>query len=408
MAKEITSRLSWYSTRSFPVIPLFAMLWLSFCCGFNLCGADAIPDPSPVPAVVSLDYQETENALFNWSVNAKLQAPAFKKEPPAVSEQTIRGTLNFPGKVRDPLPFLWQRNAGKLFLDVIGNQDFTSDKVEKYSGKILSPIYQTFTNIHLVLNSPGGKYPVLVDINFVNLGDQLNCSLATRCFWQGKVTLHGQDWQVGIVPNMFETASLTSGRLLLRPWDNRSRSFSAMEGSLEAFSFTTNLFFGGHAYRLAWLNDSPAGKPTLQFTAQTIPLGELEINGKYIERMVLHGGTYLSIFDRPAEKVKIPLGSYNPPNIRLAQSGSKIAYNPGLLQPGKPFYVDGKSNVILTAGGPLTNSVTVSRHGQDLRMDYQLIGAGGVTCPPNSLSPPPRFSIYQAGKPIASGNFEFG
>jgi hypothetical protein len=72
--------------------------------------------------------------------------------------------------------------------------------------------------------------------------------------------------------------------------------------------------------------------------------------------------------------------------------------------------VDGKTPAVLDAGGPLTNSVTASRHGQDLRLDYRLVGAGGETYQlvKQDRSQPPEFAIYRGDKRIASGKFEFG
>ena len=69
-----------------------------------------------------------------------------------------------------------------------------------------------------------------------------------------------------------------------------------------------------------------------------------------------------------------------------------------------------KAPVVLNVGGPLTNSVTASRHGQDLRLDYRLVGAGGQSyqLANQDRSKPPEFAIYKGEKKIASGAFEFG
>ena len=55
-----------------------------------------------------------------------------------------------------------------------------------------------------------------------------NCTLAIRSFWQGKVTLQGRDWQVGIIQNnLDQSGSFENGRLLLRPWEKRNQPFNA-------------------------------------------------------------------------------------------------------------------------------------------------------------------------------------
>jgi hypothetical protein len=72
--------------------------------------------------------------------------------------------------------------------------------------------------------------------------------------------------------------------------------------------------------------------------------------------------------------------------------------------------VDARTTAVLQTGGPLTNSVTASRQGQDLRLDYCLVGAGGETyqLAKQDRSKPPEFAVYKGGKKIAYGTFEFG
>jgi len=72
--------------------------------------------------------------------------------------------------------------------------------------------------------------------------------------------------------------------------------------------------------------------------------------------------------------------------------------------------VDEKKPVVLAAGGPLTNSVSISRHGKDLRLNYQLLGAGGEAYQLARVdrSQPPEFAVYKGDKKIASGKFAYG
>ena len=73
--------------------------------------------------------------------------------------------------------------------------------------------------------------------------------------------------------------------------------------------------------------------------------------------------------------------------------------------------MDGKTPVVLNVGGPLTNSVTASRHGQDLRLDYRLVGAGGQTYQLASARPlqaAGRSRFTRAERKSRPGTFEFG
>jgi hypothetical protein len=361
-----------------------------------------------------LEYRETAYGIFNWSVSITPQSAPFNKEPTAVSGSILRGVLNFGGDSSNSIPFVWQRGAGKLYLDLNRNRDLTDDPAGAFSARVQGERFsQTFTNVHLLFNTAAGKYPVLADLSFWVGGVEPYCTVELRSFWRGKVTLQGRDCQVGVVQNdLSQSGSFENSRLLLRPWDKRNQPFNTYDGSLATFPFSRNLFVDGHAYQPAWIGKSPSGevKPALQFTEQSVPLGELKITGKFIQRLVLPGGTYLVVLDQPAASVQVPTGSYNQPDIRLEQNGTEAYCNSTQPQVGGRISVADQAPGVLNVGGPLTNSVTANRHGRDLQLDYQLVGAGGNI---NQLanqnrSRPPEFAIYKGGRKIASGKFEFG
>ncbi|HXR04222.1 MAG TPA: hypothetical protein VN836_05895 [Verrucomicrobiae bacterium] len=322
--------------------------------------------------------------------------------------------MNFGGDSSNAIAFVWQRDSEKLYLDLNRNQDLTDDPAGVFLARTARPVnYQTFPNIHLLFNTASGKCPVLADINFWDYGSQPNCSLAIRSFWQGKVTLQGRDCQVGVVQNdLSQRGSFENSQLLLRPWEKRNQPFNVYDGSLATFPFSRNLFVDGHAYQLAWIGESPNGevKPALQFTEQSVALGNLKITGRFIQRLVLPGGPYLVVLDQPAVSVQVPTGSYNQPDIRLEQNGTEAYCNSTQPQVGGRISVAGQTPVVLSVGGPLTNSVTATRHGPDLRLDYRLVGAGGkiYQLANQNRSQPPEFAIYKGGRKITSGKFEFG
>ena len=101
------------------------------------------------------------------------------------------------------------------------------------------------------------------------------------------------------------------------------------------------------------------------------PMGELKISGHFIQRLVLAGGPYLVVLDQPAGVVQVPIGSYNQPDLLLEAKGVE-AYCDSMQQAGGRIPVDGKATAVLNAGGPLTNTVSARRQGQDLTLDYHL------------------------------------
>ncbi len=397
--------------------------------------ADDLPrsnPPSPVSAVAHLEYQETAYTLNNLGVSSSQQSVVFKHEPAAAAGKVFRGTLNFGDNPSNAIAFLWQRDAGKLYLDLNRNQDLTDDPAGVFSAQGTAPPgYQnrTFADVHLILTTSWGPCPVLANLVFWDYGADSGCSVALRSFWQGKLTLAGQDWQVGMLPTIWSKnghrdISIENGHLLLRRWEKRDQAFNAFNGSLDTVPFWQKLFFDGHAYQLNWVAEPqssnepgpnlglakrPALQASLQFVEQSVPLGEMKITGKYIQRLTLSGNSgnpWFAILDQPAGTVRVPTGSYTQPGIQLEQNGVQ-AYG---LARQVSVLVNGQTPATLEVGGPLTNSVAVTRHRSDLRLDYQLLGAGGQAYQLASVNRqnPPEFAIYHGGKKLATGSFEFG
>jgi hypothetical protein len=308
-------------------------------------------------------------------------------------------------------------------VDLNRNLDLTDDPGGVFSrASGYGDWYQTFTNVHLPFNGVAGDRPMLVDLTFSDY-QGLYCTLAMRSFWQGKVILQGEEWQVGLLGNPVEQqGSLASGHLLLRPWSARNKPFSVGDGSLAAFSFSRKLFFGNRAYQLECINEIQGGaaKVRMEFTEQKPSLGELKITGQFVERVTLEGGpsSYLVVLDQPEATVKVPVGRYTSAGVFMKGGGAEVHLKRG----GTEARLDGpcqatvgritvaeKAPAVLTAGGPLTNSVSINRRGRNLNLSYQLLGAGGAYQTLNrDLAHPPEFAIYQGDKKVASGKFEFG
>jgi hypothetical protein len=414
MAKRNTDCFLWRRLGNAGTVWLMPALMVVLFSGKVLRAANSVPSNSASSNAItaSLEFQETSYSLITSVVSVTTQTTPFQKEPAAASGKTLRGVLNFGGDSSNSIPFLWRRDAGKLYLDLNRNRDLT----DVSSGLFLARApgsYETSTNVHLSFNTASGKFQVLADITLYDYGSQLTCNVAVRSFWQGKLTLNGREWQAGIVQSVWnQNGPFESGRLLLRPWEKRNQPFTTARGSLATVPFSRKLFVDGRAYQVdltAAPKDGEAGF-SLQFTEQSVPLGELRITGQFIQRLVLPGGAYLVVLDQPEGLVQVPTGAYNQPDILLEQKGAEAFPVSGLLQGIGRISVDGKTTAVLDVGGPLTNSVTASRQGQDLTLDYCLVGAGGQAYQLAARDPtkPPAFAIYKGDKKIASGDFEFG
>jgi hypothetical protein len=405
------------ATRSKAVL-LAALFFGATCSECAVAGAEAgAAADSPLSGQIltaHLEYQPVNFTFVNWGVPTVAQSAAFKKEPVFSGGKIIRGTFQFSGNASNWIAFAWDRNAGKLYLDLNRNLDLTDDPAGVFvrQGNFAGN-YQSFTGIHLPFETPTGHRQMLVDLTLSDYGAQPGCTAAIRSLWQGKITLQGEDWQVGITENPFErSGSAEASHLLLRRWEARNKPFSAYTDSMEVFPFSRRLFVQSHAYQLDYTNESKGDdtRMKLQFTEQQPALGELKISGDFVQHVILDGGPYLVLIDKPETVVRVPVGSYNQPKVWLKKGGTEAYRNSNPMQQGRRFAIDEKKPALLAAGGPLTNSVTVTRHGQYLNLGYQLIGAGGegYQLTGQDRTKPPEFAIYKGDRKIASGKFEFG
>jgi len=373
-------------------------------------GADS---PAGEVVTVDLDYREVGYSFINWSVPMTTRSEAFKKEPALSHGKVIRGTVRL-GSPNQETAFAWDRAAGKLYLDLNRNQDLTDDPGGVFSSRTgARDYYQTFANIHLPFKTLAGAREVLVDLNFY-ASEQPHCSAAMRWFWEGKLTLQGEEWQVGLIENRLDQSpSLEASNLLLRRWAERNQAFSGQlySESSSAFAFSDKLFFGQRAYRLkrADLAQGDKAGVRLRFAEQRPKLGELKITGDYVHRVTMQGQPYRVVIDQPAGLVKVPTGSYSSVKVWLKKGEVEASLDERARSSAARITIDEKKPAVLTAGGPVTNSVSVSRHGKYLSLNYQLVGAGGAYQLANQdRSHPPEFTVYQGDKKVGSGKFEYG
>jgi hypothetical protein len=425
---------------------------------------DSVPSPAPSGPVttVALEYQERGRPFQFRHVTVERQTIPFPKEPAAAGSNTVRGLLKFGDSPGNAIPFLWQGDVQKLFLDLNRNRDLTDDTNGVFSARVLysampSFFHQAFTNIQLSFPATSGSAPMLVDLQWgmdtIRHPGQALCDAELRSLWQGKVTVAGHDWQVGLMQNLSDQpGSFRNGQLLLRPWEEQARPFMAagekledtlgmpwegqnrMARASEAFVFSPGIFFEGRAWQLDW-NAEPRSreeKLTLRLTEQPTPLGELQINGRFIERLILTGGPYVVVLARPPASVKVPPGRYQPYRVRLKQDGVEAFFNYGVPQTGKAnvmetitgakmpvvsppppaqaVAVEVQQPAVLAVGGPLTNCVSATRRGRNLLLSYRLIGAGGEPywMPGWSGWKTPQFTVCTSGTKLGAGQFEFG
>lgn len=380
--------------------------------------ADLNTNDSAGTAEVLLQYRETAYTLASWAVTFSPQDNAFPKEPATGNRRVARGAIGFAGAGHETFACIWDYVQGRLYLDLNGNQDLTDDPQGVFSTEVTRFGYysQTFTNVHLRVKTPSGTTPLCVDLFLYNpQARRLYGNASSRSIWEGKLSVQGRDWQVARVEAGHDIDSPTpAGYLVLRPWEQREKPLHLNDGSLAGFAFPDNLFFNGRAYQVqcTWVDQEGVSKCKLAFHEITAATADLNVAGKFIERLVMvperatNTVRYTVVLDRPEGLIKVPAGKYPQVSVALA-SGEMRAHRVGDTRVEIP--AGSGPTPVLTAGGPLTNSVSPGRSGRQLALSYQLLGAdGGQYTMPQERSSPPRFVISRNGKEIHSGNFEFG
>lgn len=388
----------------------FTLVAASLSVTSNRACAAVTESASNLVTTISLSLQDVDSGVLNWAVSVSPQTTPFQKEP-AAAGRIHRGSLSFGGSQKNPMPFLWLRSTGKLFLDLNGNGDLTDDAAGSFSTIEPTPDrYQTFQGIRIPVVTASGVLTQLLDLHLYDYSDQLNASAAVRTFWQGHVILDGADLQMGVVQM---PAYEHPGYLVVRPWERRDKPLSVQQdGALEALSFAKRVYVGGRMYQCEFIGPSPGNVAArLQLTRQDATLGELQLAGKFIHRLVLQGSDKLVILDRPEPTVQVPVGSYSEIKIWL-QEGGVAAYRDFQRIPSirNNLLITTNQPAALAAGGPLTNSIAVTRRGGNLLLNYQLLGLGGEAyqLAARDYSKPPEFTVFSGEKQIATGKFEFG
>lgn len=137
----------------------------------------------------------------------------------------------------------------------------------------------------------------------------------------------------------------------------------------------------------------------------TAPLGDLKIEGEYIERLLLRRNDgHSEVFADPTGTVRLPSGQYLMQEIRL-----KGGYNHRTMPRNSQITITADEPALLKVGGPLKRTINVRRQGRMLELTYALAGIGGETyAAVRNANKAPSFAIYKGDRKIADGEFEFG
>jgi hypothetical protein len=398
----------------------FALAWILVGAALRVAAAQGVVSNggSPVvPPELALHQQLVPYDLETvyWPL-ATTNTP-FLREPELSRQGVLRGVLRF-GKndTNNAIALIWDQSRSKLYLDLNRNLDLTDDAAGVFTSTNKGS-QQSFTNVTFLLRTAAGLHPAILDLRLSAYSQPLpqryplkgGVQLESRSLWEAKVGPPGAEWQVAALDDPFSPEGPAFAKfLLLRPWTARTNRLSLRDLTSGIVRFPDQLFWLGQAFRLERRLDTQDGTPLckLEFTPQQPPLTDVKLSGESLYYAVLRATNgYTVVLREPPGPIKVPQGVYTANAVRLKKGAAeafRLAEAPLLLNATAP------TNLVL--GGPLTNSVTLTRYSRKLNMNYRLVGAdgGAYRLAQQGAATPPDFTVYKGGKKVLSGIFAFG
>jgi len=389
---------------------LALLVSLSLACAAAEAPPAAPQDSKPVLRV-ALAWLESSEPLGLSTLRFSPEPKPFLKEPDFGHHRVVRGAFGCGVRTNEFIPFAWDQTANRLYLDRNGNQDLTDDVEAIYAGEY-DGNFQLFPGVKLGWTTPTGSHAYLVDLRLGGTtAAQLQGTCVLRSFWQARVELGGQAYQIGLVEN--PNARIASDEvpyLLFRAWDARAEPIRLNPGTPHLIRWPERVYLAGRGFGLSHRYTSDAGSPGywLQLTPTEPQLAELQVGGQHLYRLILDDpGGYSAILDQPGPAEKLPAGIYQSAEVWLRQGAAEAFYLGPL-----PLAVGAGASASLSIGGPLTNLVVAERSGKNLILKYRLVGAGNpaLTYRMSNDNPsnPPAWTVLAGEKPIASGKFAYG
>jgi hypothetical protein len=355
------------------------------------------------PEVVAYDLESNHRSI------EKVNRP-FRKEPAVSARFLFRGMLRLGKDTNNAFGLIWDSPKRQLYVDLNRNLDLTDDPAGVFSSTNKG-FQQSFYGVAMTLKTEAGALPVVaqLDLSVDADGKSPQVRLASRSLWQARQVIHGKEWQVAAVDELFGSERPGAARfLVLRPWEMRTNQVYVRYAASGIFPFPERLFWQGRAFRMERRLENDGGAPVcrLEFAPQQTPLTELRLSGKSLAYAVLEATNgYTVVLDEPGAGVKIPPGVYD---LRAAwlRQGAAAAFWTGY----PPLVVRATTATNLVLGGPLTNWVTLARSGRKLIMSYRLQGANDESyrLAREDRGKPPEFTVYRGGKRVFGDRFEFG
>lgn len=339
----------------------------------------------------------------------------FKAEPPYEGYGVLRSAIPTGPDESTWTPFAWDMPR-RVLVDTNRNLDLTDDGAE-YKGA--SQWQELYENVRVMVPVDGAEVAYTVNLALRDLPTREKFGVArVRSGWAGVGQFCGVEQQILVVDNLDGRLDENDMLYIGAPapeMDDRLLTRVALRPepqqlpNLRRIPFARRLHFPGESLALD-LRFTPEGDAVLSVEPVDLPLGVLNVQGKYIKRLVLTGRTgdttCTAVLENPDGDVRVPVADYRVHAVYL--DGLDL-----MAWSDRELSVKAESTAALAIGGPLYNKMLVSREGS--RFNFSpgtLQGAGGEIYQQIADFGPPMapgdYAVYDDGKQVLAGRLEYG
>lgn len=383
---------------------LFRGILISICFLSNLLVNPIYAEQAEIGKEFVFELQYNRDNFYN-SINLDFMPyyETFEKEP-NFKVPVVRGLLPAGSQDKDQIPFIWDRKENKLYLDINRNNDLTDDG--SFTSHSDDREYGFFNDIPFKFEADSVEIHSVITVILYDFNLSYSYFYIQTGF-TGEIELYGKKWKIAIVDNLNGKIN-SDDQLYLLPGEMNLN----LRYQQNPFYVPETIFSDGHNYSISSEILNKNDKPVLQLTLteSDYPKGEINIMGKSIRLLTLETDSGLVQLDSPEGRITVPAGEYSIKNV-LLDAGSKGIFNAINYSIIDIKIIAGdKENNDLNIGAPLNNTTSVSRMGNVIALDYELLGSGGERYEKITqiLTETPTVSVFSGDKKIATGKFEFG
>jgi len=320
----------------------------------------------------------------------------FESEPDFGADETARGFI----PTVPPTGFIRNITDNELLLDLDHDRDFVTNPPVTY--KSIYDGHVVFKDIQVNTVRQGLTIPYTLTLYTY----EHVCSgwFIVRSAWSGQFELASRQWSMQVIDNLngvydsndqISLSEITSdGKRLI--WASRCNA-------------AKRIVMAGHTYDLSCVFQDEQDSVLLNvtFTEVTSDMGTIQIEAQGVESLSLRNEQCLVLLNSSDVNAIVPEGDYHIDSC-LLKFDPNLNGNPRFTTDDRIMKVRSGQTISLVVGTPLTNTITVSRHKNQLQLAYALQGLGGEKYQFYNWKNKPSLDVYKGPIKIASRRFGFG